>query len=77
VQKRNIKELEKILFENEGETIIIGTHGTVLSTIINYYDRTFLYNNFLEMVNIMPYIIKIDFKNDKYIKRIVYKLIVL
>jgi len=68
VQKRNIKELEKILLENEGKTIIIGTHGTALSTIINYYDRIFLYNNFLEMVNIMPYIMKMEFNNDKYIK---------
>jgi 2,3-bisphosphoglycerate-dependent phosphoglycerate mutase len=69
VQKRNIKELEKILLEYKGKTIIIGTHGTALSTIINYYDRTFLFNNFLEMVNIMPYIIKMEFTNDKYIKR--------
>jgi len=69
VQKRNIKELEKILLENNGKTIIIGTHGTALSTIINYYDETFLYNNFLEMVNITPYIMKMEFNNDKYIKR--------
>jgi 2,3-bisphosphoglycerate-dependent phosphoglycerate mutase len=68
VQKRNIKELEKILLENKGKTIIIGTHGTALSTIINYYDGTFLYNDFLEMVDIMPYIMKIEFNDDKYIK---------
>ena len=69
VQKRNIKELEKILLENKGKTIIIGTHGIALSTIINYYDRTFLYNNFMEIVNIMPYIMKMEFKNNKYISR--------
>jgi len=38
VQKRNIKELEKILLKNKGKTIIIGTHGTALSTIINGND---------------------------------------
>jgi len=69
VQKRNIKEMEKILLKNIGKTILIGTHGTALSTIINYYDGTFLYNNFLEMVNITPYIIKMEFNNDKYISR--------
>jgi len=69
VQKRNIKELEKILLENNGKTIIIGTHGTALSTIINYYDRTFLYNNFLEMMNITPYIMKMKFNSEKYLSR--------
>jgi len=69
VQKRNIKELEKILLENKEKTIIIGTHGTALSAIINYYDKTFLYNNFLEIVNVMPYMVKFEFINDKYVKR--------
>jgi len=69
VQKRNIKELEKILLKYKGKTIIIGTHGTALSTIINYYDRSFLFNNFLEIVNITPYIMKMEFNNDKYLKR--------
>jgi 2,3-bisphosphoglycerate-dependent phosphoglycerate mutase len=69
VQKRNIKELEKILLEYKGKTIIIGTHGTALSTIINYYDRSFLHNNFLKMLNIMPYIMKMEFKNEKYINK--------
>jgi 2,3-bisphosphoglycerate-dependent phosphoglycerate mutase len=69
VQKRNIEELEKILKENMGKTIIIGTHGTALSTIINYYDKTFLHNDFMEIVNIMPYIMKMEFKNNKYISR--------
>ena len=69
VQKRNIEELEKILKENMGKTIIIGTHGTALSTIINYYDKTFLHNDFMEIVNIMPYIMKMEFRNNKYISR--------
>ena len=69
VQRRNIEELEKILKENMGKTIIIGTHGTALSTIINYYDKTFLHNDFMEIVNIMPYIMKMEFRNNKYISR--------
>jgi 2,3-bisphosphoglycerate-dependent phosphoglycerate mutase len=73
VQNRNIKSLEKILKENNGKTIIVGTHGTVLSTIINYYDKTFLYENFLGIVNIMPYIIRLEFEGNKYIKKIEIK----
>ena len=41
VQDRNIKALHKILNENSNKNIVIGTHGTALSTIINYYDDTY------------------------------------
>jgi 2,3-bisphosphoglycerate-dependent phosphoglycerate mutase len=68
-QNRNIEELNKILLKNKGKTIIIGTHGTALSTIINYYDNTFKYENFMELVDIMPYIMKIEFSNNEYVKR--------
>jgi 2,3-bisphosphoglycerate-dependent phosphoglycerate mutase len=67
VQDRNIESLKKILVEYNGKTIIIGTHGTALSTIINYYDKTFLYKDFMKIVNLMPYIIRFDFKNNNYI----------
>jgi len=30
----------------EGKNIVIGTHGTALSTIINYYDSTYGYDDF-------------------------------
>ena len=69
VQNRNIKELESILIKSKGKNIIIGTHGTALSTIINYYDNTYNYENFMEIVNIMPYIIMLEFSNTEYIKR--------
>jgi len=74
VQKRNIKELENTICENKGKAIIIGTHGIALSTIINYYDSTFLYDDFMEIVNIMPYIMKIEFNGNKYIGREEIKL---
>jgi 2,3-bisphosphoglycerate-dependent phosphoglycerate mutase len=74
VQKRNIKELKNTIRENKGKTIIIGTHGIALSTIINYYDSTFLYDDFMEIVNIMPYIIKIEFNGNKYLGREEIKL---
>jgi len=46
--------------ENKGATIIIGTHGLALSTIINYY---------LRIANIMPYIVKMNFNNNEYLSR--------
>jgi len=75
VQKRNIKELNKILLENKDATIMIGTHGIALSTIINYYDKTFQYEKFIEIIDMMPYIMKMEFNNNKYIRREEIKII--
>ena len=62
VQERNIRALGKILNENNNENILIGTHGTALSTIINYYDNTFNYQDFNRIKNVMPLIVIISFQ---------------
>ena len=46
VQKRNIAALQSVLETYQGKNIVIGTHGTALSTIINYYDKDFGYCDF-------------------------------
>ncbi|MDU2686192.1 histidine phosphatase family protein [Paeniclostridium sordellii] len=62
VQSRNIKALHKILNENSNQNIVIGTHGTALSTIINYYDKTFDYLSFTKIKDIMPFIVYMEFE---------------
>lgn len=62
VQSRNIKALHKILNENINQNIVIGTHGTALSTIINYYDKTFDYLSFTKIKDIMPFIVCMEFE---------------
>lgn len=61
VQKRNIEALHDLLNVHTGENLILGTHGTALSTIMNYYYPTFNCNSFLRMIDYMPYIIRLDF----------------
>ena len=68
-QERNIKSLKKILEDKPENTIIIGTHGTSLSTIINYYDKTYGYSEFKKIEKIMPYIIKLEFNKNEYAGR--------
>ena len=41
VQKRNISALKQVLEQYENKNIVIGSHGTALSTVINYYDPTY------------------------------------
>ncbi|MFD3158313.1 histidine phosphatase family protein [Haloimpatiens sp. FM7330] len=67
VQKRNIAALHKILIENEDKNIVIGTHGTALSTIINYYDKNFDHSQFQRIKHLMPFIVCIDFQGTKAI----------
>lgn len=61
VQRRNIAELEKVLREYSGKSIVIGTHGTALSTIVNYYDSGFGYEQFLEIKGLMPWLVCMRF----------------
>jgi 2,3-bisphosphoglycerate-dependent phosphoglycerate mutase len=67
VQKRNIEALLEILNNHKDENIIIGTHGTALSTILNYFEPSFCCDDFLRIIDYMPYIIRLDFDGTNYI----------
>jgi 2,3-bisphosphoglycerate-dependent phosphoglycerate mutase len=67
VQKRNIEALIEILSKHKDENIVIGTHGTALSTILNYFEPSFCCDDFLRIIDYMPYIIRLDFDGTKYI----------
>ncbi|AYG00074.1 histidine phosphatase family protein [Lactococcus allomyrinae] len=69
VQKRNIHALKQILTENDGRTLIVGTHGTALSTLLNYYDSSFGVADFLRIADVMPYIIKLEFDGTSYLSK--------
>lgn len=65
VQSRNISALNGILKKYEDKNIVIGSHGTALSTIINYYDKSFGYEDFEKIRTIMPWIVEFTFHNDE------------
>lgn len=65
VQARNIEALEEVLEKHPNETILIGTHGTALSTILHYYDPSFDCEAFLRILNWMPYIVELDFNGTQ------------
>lgn len=64
VQARNIAALGDVLRQYAGQNIAIGTHGMALSTIINYYDATYSYDDFMAMVHIMPWVVKMVFNGE-------------
>jgi len=65
VQKRNIEFINEIMMKNDGKTIVVGTHGTALSSILNYYNSKFKCDEFLRIINYMPFIVKIEIKDNK------------
>jgi 2,3-bisphosphoglycerate-dependent phosphoglycerate mutase len=64
VQKRNILALKEVLMDCKDETIVIGTLGTALSTMINYYQNNFLYEHFNRIKDLMPFIVCFTFNGD-------------
>ncbi|WMC92539.1 histidine phosphatase family protein [Kineothrix sp. MB12-C1] len=64
VQARNINALKWVLKEYRNKNIVVGSHGTALSTIINYYDASFGYSSFNNIKGLMPWIVKFTFEED-------------
>ena len=65
VQSRNISAVNRALEKFKGETIAISTHGTALSTILNYYYSDYGYEEFLKIADLMPLVIKLTFDDEK------------
>lgn len=68
VQARGVGALNNVLRKYNGENIVIGTHGTILAAILNYYDKGYNYDFWKSMK--MPDIFKITFR-DMRVKNIV------
>lgn len=67
VQTRNIEALFEILRKHDGENVVVGTHGTALSAIQNYFEPSYGCDNFLRMIDFMPYILRMDFEGTSFI----------
>lgn len=65
VQERNIAALRSVLKIYADKNIVIGSHGTALSTIIHYYDHSFGYDDFERIRPLMPWIVKFVFIDGK------------
>ena len=61
VQDRNISALNNVLEQYSGKNIVVGSHGTALSTIINFYDKSFGYDDFENIRFLMPWIVEFSF----------------
>ncbi|HWT26863.1 MAG TPA: histidine phosphatase family protein [Mobilitalea sp.] len=69
LQLRNILAIKKLLNEHSNENIVIGTHGSALSTMLNYYDSQYGYEDFIRMIHYFPYIVQVKFEGETYLGR--------
>jgi len=67
VQERNIRALKRVLDEQDGKTVVIATHGTALSTIINFYKPEYNFDSFMRILNFMPYVVKMEFEGERFL----------
>ena len=65
VQERNIRALKDVLKKYAGKTVVVGSHGTALSTMINYYDKTFGHAQFEEIRGLMPWVVQFCFEGEE------------
>lgn len=68
VQNRNINALTDVLTRYTDKTVVIGSHGTALSTIINYFRKDFGFNEFENIKALMPWIVRFNFNGLQCIK---------
>lgn len=65
VQERNIAALKQVVKQYKDKNIIVGSHGTALSTIINFYRPDFGYEQFEEIRGLMPWIVLFEFEDEE------------
>ncbi len=68
VQTRNIGALKEVLKKYAGKNVVVGSHGTALSTIINYYDKSFGHAQFEEIRGLMPWIVQFCFEGEECVE---------
>lgn len=62
-QARGIQEMEFVLDKYKGQTIVIGTHGDIMTLIMNHYDPQYDYE-FWQSTS-MPDIYRLEFEDGK------------
>lgn len=65
VQERNVSALKTVLKKYSGRNVAIGSHGTALSTIINYYDKSFGHADFEKIRALMPWAVHFTFDGEE------------
>jgi 2,3-bisphosphoglycerate-dependent phosphoglycerate mutase len=59
VQARNVGALAEVLKRHPGGSLVIGTHGTALSTMLHHLDPSYGYDWFERIRTVMPLVVRV------------------
>ncbi|MDI6677142.1 histidine phosphatase family protein [Bacillus wiedmannii] len=62
-QRRVVKVLKEILMDFQGQTIVIGTHGLVMTLMMNYFDKQYGFEFLIHTSK--PDIYKLEFNDEQ------------
>lgn len=68
VQGRNIRALTEVLTRYAGKTVVIGSHGTALSTVIRFFRKDFGFAEFEAIRMVMPWVVRFCFEGTRCVK---------
>ncbi|MGT2896085.1 histidine phosphatase family protein [Streptococcus entericus] len=63
VQHRTIAALTVLLENSQAEQLIVSSHGTAISTMLNYYNPNFGLADFEQLKTLMPFVVELVFDN--------------
>ena len=69
VQTRNLAALSDILRDYKDKSVVIGTHGKALGTILNYFDDSFRFAGYDSFRICLPYILRLNFDGSELVSR--------
>ena len=74
VQERSIRALKAVLERYAGKNVVVGSHGTALSSTINYFDNSFGHVQFEEIRELMPWIVQFCFEGEECVGILKYNV---
>ena len=66
VQERFAAAIGEICRAIPGKTAAIATHGTALCATLNFYDTSFGFQDFLKLLNVTPFVLRIEFDGEEF-----------
>ncbi|MBJ8326321.1 histidine phosphatase family protein [Streptococcus pacificus] len=74
VKHRMVNAINNVLDKEKGNNVVVGSHGTAISTLIHHYSKSFNYHHFEEIKTLMPFIAEFIFKDKTCLSIKVYNL---
>ena len=75
VQSRNLAALSRVLHRYGGKTVVVGSHGTALGTLIHHFDPSYGYEGHVRITPLMPHVVEFQFDGEKFVAMQEHRLV--